>query len=71
MRDYINSKLTGLYLRAENFLNRLIKDEEGDTNFVAIIVIIVIIIGIAGLFQKALTQATGDVMKKLTEFINK
>lgn len=70
MRDYINSKLTGLYLRAENFLNRLIKDEEGDTNFVAIIVIIVIIIGIAAIFQDALTTAVEDVMDKLLEFIN-
>lgn len=70
MRDYINSKLTGLYLRAENFLNRLIKDEEGDTNFVAIIVIIVIIIGIAAIFQDALTTAVEDVMDKLIGFIN-
>lgn len=49
---------------------KLIREEDGDTNFVAIIVIIVIIIAIAAIFRDKLAQAMNTVFGKLTTFMN-
>ncbi|MDE6919520.1 MAG: holin, BlyA family protein [Lachnospiraceae bacterium] len=57
MRQILNQKLKELL------------SEEGDTNFVSIILIMVIVIAIAVIFQEQLTQAVEAVFEKLTEFI--
>lgn len=51
--------------KVEHFL----KEERGDTNFVAIIVIIVIILAIAGIFRTQLTEAVNKVFEQLKTFI--
>lgn len=43
--------------------------EEGDTNFVSIILIMVIVIAIAVIFKEQLTEAVNAVFEQLTEFI--
>lgn len=43
--------------------------EEGDTNFVSIILIMVIVIAIAIIFQEQLTSAVENVFGQLTDFI--
>lgn len=43
--------------------------EEGDTNFVSIILIMVIVIAIAIIFQEQLTNAVQNVFGQLTDFI--
>lgn len=50
----------------EDFL----KDEEGDTNMVSMIVLIVIVIALATIFKEQLQLAIEAVFGKLTEFIN-
>ncbi|MCI8967186.1 MAG: holin, BlyA family protein [Lachnospiraceae bacterium] len=57
MRQILNQKLKELL------------SEEGDTNFVSIILIMVIVIAIAVIFQEQLTEAVEAVFEKLTEFI--
>ena len=59
MREYLAEKRlaaeVGLMLAARRMkecAKRLVQDERGDTNFVAIIVIIVIILSIAEIFQE-------------------
>lgn len=59
-------------LQMRQILNQKLKEllsEEGDTNFVSIILIMVIVIAIAVIFQEQLTQAVEAVFEKLTEFI--
>lgn len=43
--------------------------EEGDTNFVSIILIMVIVIAIAVIFKEQLTAAVNNVFGQLLEFI--
>lgn len=43
--------------------------EEGDTNFVSIILIMVIVIAIAVIFKEQLTAAVENVFSQLTDFI--
>lgn len=57
MRQVFNQKLEELL------------SEEGDTNFVSIILIMVIVIAIAVIFQEQLTAAVQNVFAKLMEFI--
>lgn len=68
MREFLDGKLIGLQLKAKRFFSRLVEEEKGDTNFVAIILIIVIIVGIAGIFREQLTDAVNNAMRKLLEF---
>ncbi len=60
-------------LQMEQILREKLEEllsEEGDTNFVSIIVIIVILIAIAAVFQEQLEAAITAVFEKLTEFID-
>lgn len=57
MRQILNGKLEELL------------GEEGDTNFVSIILIMVIVIMIAGIFKEQLESAVRLVLGQLTEFI--
>lgn len=61
MRDFLDEKLIDLKLRSRNWWQRLLTDEKGDTNFVAIIVLIVVIIAVAGVFKEQLTNAINTV----------
>lgn len=71
MRDFLDSKLIGMKLKAWDFMSRLKEEERGDTNFVAMIIIIVILIGVAGVFKIALEDSIKEVFNKLTDFIKK
>lgn len=64
MRDFLDEKLIDLKLRSRNLWQRLLRDEKGDTNFVAIIVLVVVIIAVAGVFKEQLTGAINDVFDK-------
>lgn len=57
MRQMLNEKLEELL------------SEEGDTNFVSIILIMVIVIAIAAIFREQLMTAVQSVFGQLTEFI--
>lgn len=45
------------------------KDEEGDTNMVSMIVLIVIVIAVAAIFKDRLGQVVEAAFDKLTDFI--
>ena len=49
--------------------NKFLRDERGDSNMVAVIVLIVIILAVAVIFKDALIEADNKVMEQLTEFI--
>ena len=71
MRDFLDEKLIDLKLRSRNLWQRLLTDEKGDTNFVAIIVLIVVIIAAAGVFRKQLTAAIDKVFdSNLNTYLN-
>lgn len=59
-------------LQMQQALNEKLEEllsEEGDTNFVSIILIMVIVIAIAVIFKDQLTAAVQNVFGQLTEFI--
>ncbi len=77
MREYLSDKMwqaRGMLLIAKERMKeqalRLVKDENGDTNFVSIILIVVIVIAVAMIFKDKLTNAMDTVMNKLTGFID-
>lgn len=68
MRTFLQVKK----LQAEQILKGKLEEllkEEGDTNFVSIILIMVIVIAVAAMFQEALTDAAEKIFKKLTDFV--
>ena len=52
-----------------NFTEKFVKDEEGDTNMVSMIVLIVIVIAVAAIFKDRLGQVVEAAFDKLTDFI--
>lgn len=59
-------------LQMQQILNEKLEEllgEEGDTNFVSIILIMVIVIAIAAIFREQLMSAVQAVFGQLTEFI--
>lgn len=68
MRTFLEIKK----LQAERNLRQKLEQllsEEGDTNFVAIIIIIVILLAIAAIFKDKLIEAVEAVFAKLMDFI--
>lgn len=68
MRTFLEIKK----LQAERNLKQKLEQlfsEEGDTNFVAIIIIIVILLAIAAIFKDKLIAAVEAVFEKLMDFI--
>ena len=69
MKTLFNRQMMKMRLQTGQLLSKLMEEEKGDTNFVAIIILIVIIIGIATIFRDKLTDAVNNVMGQLTDFI--
>lgn len=69
MRNFLDKKLFTLQMSAQNYLEQLLEEEDGDTNFVSIIVIIVIVLGIAAIFRTQLTAAVSGVFEQLFDFL--
>ncbi len=77
MRKYLSDKMwqtRGMLLVAKERMKeqalKLVKEENGDTNFVSIILIVVIIIALAVIFRDTLNDAMEAVMDKLTQFVS-
>ena len=56
--------------RAERYLERLVQEEKGASDIVAILVVIVILLAIAGIFKKGLAEVVDTVFSKVTDWIN-
>lgn len=76
MREYLSDKMwqaRGRLLiageRMKEQASKLVKEENGDTNFVAIIIIIVILLAIAGIFHEKLSDAIEKIFGNLSSFI--
>mgnify|MGYP005772868013 CR=1 FL=1 len=48
---------------------KFVKDEEGDSNMVAVVVLIVIIVVVAAIFQEQLTDAVEATFDRLMNFV--
>ncbi|GFI16433.1 hypothetical protein IMSAGC009_01598 [Lachnospiraceae bacterium] len=68
MRTFLQVKKLQLNQMLSKKIEELMK-EDGDTNFVSIILIMVIVIAIAVIFKDQLTSAVQSVFEQLTEFI--
>ena len=65
MKSKMDELLWEVYFGVQNF----IKDEEGDSNMVAVIVLIVIVLGVAMVFQDRLGEAVNTVMDRFIDFV--
>ncbi len=65
MKSKMDELLWKAYFGVQNF----IKDEEGDSNMVAVIVLIVIILAVATVFRRNLEGAVDLIMGKFTDFV--
>lgn len=69
MRKYLDGKMLQAQMKLQEYAVKLITNEDGDTNFVSIILIIVIVIALATLFKDTLTELAENVLGKLTDFV--
>lgn len=65
----LNEKLIGWKLGLMRGVTDLIKKEDGDTNFVSIMLIIVIVIAVATLFKSQLLNVVSSVMNELMDWV--
>lgn len=68
-KEALDCALIRAKFRAADRMEQFLKEERGDTNFVAIIVIIVIILAVAAIFRTQLIAAVNQVFSNLTDFI--
>lgn len=55
-----------MYLKAKNTMLRILKDERGDTNIIAIILILAIVIALAIIFKDAIKGLFDQIMGGIT-----
>ena len=68
----VADRLEGMYCKWKyDFMEKFVKDEEGDSNMVAVIVLIVIVIAVGTVFKRELETAVSDVMQRFTDLIKK
>jgi hypothetical protein len=68
----VADRLEGMYCKWKyDFMEKFVKDEEGDSNMVAVIVLIVIVIAVGTVFKRELETAVTDVMQRFTDLIKK
>ena len=66
MREMLENALWKIRFAVEK---KFLRDERGDSNMVAVIVLIVIIIAVATIFNQQLVKAVNTVMDRFTEFV--
>ena len=68
----VADRVEGMYCKWKyDFMEKFVKDEEGDSNMVAVIVLIVIVIAVGTVFKRELETAVTDVMQRFTDLIKK
>lgn len=73
MLNAIKSKLTQLYCKAATDLYYAKNSEQGDTNFISIIIILAIVIIVAGVFvgfKDRILQAASEAIEKFTDLFD-
>ncbi len=70
MEERLDWMLLQMKLRLERYAERLIREEKGASDIVAILVIIVILIAIAGIFKSGLAELVDTVFSRVTDFVN-
>lgn len=70
MKDYLFGKVLMAQMKMRDAVEKFVQNEEGDTNFVSIIIIIVIVLAIAAIFRDKLKALVEDVFVNLTDFVN-
>lgn len=74
MLDAIQSKLTQLYCKAATDLYYAKNSEQGDTNFISIIIILAIVIIVAGVFvtfKNQIVDAASDAINEFTTLFSR
>ena len=66
----IDSMLTNLYIKASCAWENFKESEQGDTNFVSMLIIIGIVVVLAGLFLTLGKGVMSAISRKVMDFIN-
>lgn len=65
----MEEKVIGMKVKGARFLQELMEEERGDSNYVGILLMIVIVVGLAAMFRTQLTTLVTNVFAKITEFM--
>ena len=71
MTDVMANRAAAAVLAAKRGVNSFLKDEEGETNLVAILLIIVVTVALVAIFKSRLTKIVTDLFDKLDIIIGK
>lgn len=70
MFDKIKEKLTKAFCKVQTEIYCAVHDEQGDTNFISIIIILAIVLVVAGVFITFKNDILGAAKTKMDEFKN-
>lgn len=70
MFDRLDLMAIGARQRAERYLEKLMREEKGASDFVAILIIIVILLGVAATFKDGLKNVISAAFSKATSWID-
>lgn len=65
----LNRWMYGMYFKATEGIRRMLREEEGDTNFISILIILGIVILLAGVFIGFKDQIIGMVNNIVGNFV--
>jgi len=69
MLEKIDMGFMMMQMRYRSWKERLLHEEKGASDIVAIMVVIVVILAVAVIFQEGLTKAVNSIFDKLVDFI--
>lgn len=70
MMESMDMLLLTLKTKGENWLDRMLHEEKGASDIVAIMVVIVILLAVAGIFRTQLEELVRTVFGKATDWVN-
>jgi len=71
MTDVMANRAAAAVLAAKRGVNSFLKDEEGETNLISILLIIVVTLAMVAIFKSRISAIMGTIFDKIEAFIKK
>ena len=71
MTDVMANRAAAAVLAAKRGVNNFLKDEDGETNLVSILLIIVVTLAMVAIFKSRISTIMGTIFDKIEAFIKK
>lgn len=63
----MRKRLWNVFFRVKNQVNNFLKEEDGETNIIAIILIIIVVIALVGIFRQQLTDIVNALFQQIKD----